>query len=506
VYLTFAAAAAGVTALVLHQRSVLALDPGQNLPPRYLVLMVLDGAQPADLTVGKLPHLDALRAAGTQYTNAFDGILEAETPAGHATISTGSRPDHNGILGFDWSTANARYSLFSPDQMASVEQILQNSGAPTIGSLYKKQYPHAVVVALSGHKYYAAAPLGGPAADAIMYYQGDPNGRYVPTSVPGHVPPASVLAAPGLTTPTIHLPDGAENHLATELALSAVARMHPRILLINYPEFDWPLGHVDGGLESRSKVATDMTQFDTDLGLIESAYRRAGVLGRTLFAITADHGMMPVSHFIPSSVVDNAVSAAGTTAPDIASSSADYIWLADQTKAQAVAQNIMNAHESGIQSAYYLAGSGAGLHYISAVPGSVTPALETANQYLLDALLNGHQPTVVVFGHEGATFTSPTTGWKADHGGNSWESQHIPLVLSGPGILRGVTVSAPAALEDVAPTVLTDMGVAPRGMEGHALTDALEQSSQSQQRARVAEAGQLTPIQEALTSASAAGR
>ena len=53
--------------------------------------------------------------------------------------------------------------------------------------------PGAKVVALSGHKYYAATPLGGPDADAIMYYQGDPKGRYIPVAVPGHVPPAGLL-------------------------------------------------------------------------------------------------------------------------------------------------------------------------------------------------------------------------------------------------------------------------------------------------------------------------
>jgi arylsulfatase A-like enzyme len=467
------------------------------------VLVVLDGARPDYFDLTTLPHLDALRAAGTQFTNAFDGILEAETPSGHATIATGSRPNRNGLLGFDWTNDSGRYSLFSPDQMGALEQILQDARAPTLAGLYKKKYPRARVVALSGHKYYAAAPLGGPDADAIMYYQGDPQGRYVPVAVPGHLPPARVLTSSTLVAPTTRLPDGREDHLATELALSAVKIMHPRLLLINYPEFDWPLGHVDGGILDRAKVIKDMQVFDSDLGRIESSYLKAGILDKTLFVVTADHGMMPITHFVPSTVVTNAVTQAGTTAPDIAASSADYVWLADGSKAAAVAENIVKAHEPGIQSVYSLAEKGGEPQYISADPTSLDANTEAANQYLLGALFNGHQPNVVVFGREGVSFSDPKTGWKADHGGNSWESQHIPLIFSGPGIRAGAVSDAPVQLEDVAPTVLTDMGVTPRGMDGHILTDAVLKSTGTAQRARETEIDELEPFTGALSTHSA---
>jgi hypothetical protein len=468
--------------------------------------MVLDGARPDYLDVTALPHLDALRASGTQFTNGIDGILEAETPTGHATIATGSRPDHDGILGFDWATDNDRYSLFNPDQMPTVEQILQDAHAPTIAGLYKQRYPQAKVVALSGHKYYAAAPLGGPEADAILYYQGDPQGRYVPVAVPGHTPPASVLTTPGLIAPTTKLQDGAEDHLATNLALSAIQQMHPRLLLINYPEFDWPLGHVDGGSLDRPAVITDMQGFDADLGRIEDAYRQAGILDQTLFVVTADHGMMPITRFIPSTLIENAITQAGTTAPDIATSSADYIWLADLTKAQTVAQTITNLHDPGIQAAYYLTSVNGQAQYAAAPGSGMSAAADAANQYLLSGMLNGHEPSVVVFGNEGASFSDPKSGWKADHGGNSWQSQHMPLLLAGPGIRSGVVSAAPVQLDDVAPTVLADMGVKPTGMEGHVLTEALEHPLSADQQTRAAEVKQLSPIVNTLSSADKAGQ
>ncbi len=505
-YLTVASAIGAGAAKVLHDRSAAGSLPSARLlglapvTPKYLVLMVLDGARPDYFGLTALPHVDALRAAGTQYSKAFDGILESETPSGHATIATGSRPDKDGLLGFDWANTTTRYSLFSPDQMGTVEQLMQDSHAPTLGSLYKQKFPTARVVALSGHKYYAAAPLGGPAADAIVYYQGDPKGHYVPVAVPGHTPPASVMNDPALTLPTITLKDGQEDHLATQMALSLVKSMQPRMLLINYPEFDWPLGHVDGGNLDTAKVITDMKVFDSDLGAIEDAYRKAGILDQTLFVITADHGMMPITRFVPATTVSNAVTQAGTTAPDIASSTADYVWLADPNKAQIVAENIVNARDPGIASAYYLVTAGGKPSYVAANGSNVTPAMETANQYLLSALLNGHEPSVVAFGAPGASFSDPKSNWKADHGGNTWQAQSIPLILSGAGIVPGVVSTDPVQLDDIAPTVLTDMGVAPRGMEGHALTESLIQPTTADMQQRQAEIAQIGPVVDALIS------
>lgn len=500
VYLVLASIIGATTAHVFHSHSLpqthvrsQAASLRQN-PPKYLVLMVLDGARPDYLGLTKLPHLDALEARGTRFTHAFDGILEAETPAGHATISTGSRPDRSGILGFDWGTDNSRYSLFSPSKMGALEQILQRTHVPTLAGLYKAKHPRAKVVALSGHKYYAAAPLGGPDADAIMFYQGDSKGRYVPVAIPGHVPPASVLHTPGLIAPTIHLPVGAEDNLATKLALAARKKMHPRLLLINYPEFDWPLGHVYGGILDRSRVIADMKGFDSDLGEIENAYRKNHILSKTMFVITADHGMMPITHFVPSSIVTNAVAAAGTSAPDIASNSGDYIWLANPAKAETVADNILTARDPGIQSAYYLTAVDGKPAYEAARGIALGSVTESTNQFLLGALLNGHEPSVVVFGNEGASFSDPASHWKADHGGNSWQSQHIPLVMSGPGVKRGVTRTAPVQLDDVAPTVLANMGVAPVGMEGHVLTDALKDVASQEKHARAAEIKRLRPM------------
>jgi arylsulfatase A-like enzyme len=484
--------------------------PFRGVPPlkllqtkaKYLVLIVLDGARPDYFNVTSLPHLDALRAAGTQFTDAFSGILESETPAAHATISTGSAPRRSGILGFSWAENDKNFSIFSPVvvRQGAMEQIMANAHAPTIAGLYKARYPSAVVVAMSGHKYYAADPLGGPQADVIEYFRGTLQNTYAPTAIPGHVPPQQILDIPNLTVPLNKLAFGQDDSLVTQLDLDTFALLHQRITLINYPDFDWPLGHVNGGNLDRPGVIALMQIFDRDLGLIEDAYKRAGILKQTLFVVTADHGMAPIYRFVPDSLFDNAVRAAGTTAPSITHNTATYIWLQDLAKGPAVAANILKARDPGIQSVYYLAHTKTGVQYALAPGWKLLPRTDMANQFLLRTLMNGHEPAVVAFCVKNASTSATSTHWKGDHGGSTWGVQHVPLVLAGPGIKKGFVTANAAQLEDIAPTVLVDMGVRPTGMEGKAMTEAFTDPYAADVAKRQQEIMRVQPVVNALVA------
>jgi arylsulfatase A-like enzyme len=72
--------------------------------------------------------------------------------------------------------------------------------------------------------------------------------------------------------------------------------------------------------------------------------------------------------------------------------------------------------------------------------------------------------------------------------------------MAGPGIKQGVTIDSPVQTEDIAPTVLTDMGVTPTGMDGTTLADALQQPTDAQTKARNNEITWLTPIEQALST------
>jgi predicted AlkP superfamily pyrophosphatase or phosphodiesterase len=486
----------------LHQLSLHRL--GQTVTPKYLVMLVLDGARPSYLDLGPLPHLDALRQDGMQYDRAFAGILESETPSGHAALATGSTPAHDGLLGFNWITSdNTTVHLFDPGTVRAggIEHVLQASGASTIASLFKARFPRAKVVAVSGHKYYAADPLGGPDADYIMYYANTAKNTYAPTAIPGHVPPASILNASGLAAPAAGLPPGTEDSLAVKLAMASFARVHQQVTLINLPEFDWPLGHVYGGETARARKL--MQDFDRDLGTIEDTYRRAGVLDQTIFVVTADHGMADLRYQVPDAVLDDAVTAAGTTSPETTYSTAGYIWLQDASLAPVVAGNVLHAANPHIQSVYYRVRSGSADGYVLAAGQHVSPGTDAANQYLLSSFLGGNAPDVVVFCSEDTAFvTKGAETWKGNHGGAAWGSQHMPLIISGPGVVSGVISHAPARLEDIAPTVLDLFGIKAMGMQGTVLADALAAPTAGERRSQAALTRTLDPVVNSLAAQS----
>lgn len=471
--------------------------------PHYLVLLVLDGARPDYFHVTKLPNLDKLRQQGVEYDRAWAGILESETPSGHAAISTGSTPAHDGLLGFNWvkSGNGAPVRLFDPVAVRSgaMERVMQQAGAPTIASLFKKRYPHARVVAISGHKYYAADPLGGPNADYIMYYQGRKDGHYVPTAIPGHVPPASVLNGPHLTSNTTSLAAGVEDNLAVRLAMRSFHKVHQQVTLINLPEFDWPLGHVYG--TERNHIITLMQSFDRDLGRIEHVYRSAGVLKRTTFIITSDHGMTPLVGQIPDSLLANAVSQARATSLETAYETAGYIWLRDHSQSAAVASNVVRARDRRIQSVYYKVWGRSGPYYVRAPGLAVSKPVESGNQVLLSSFQGGNAPDVVALCREHISFvTRGAEKWKGNHGGASWESQHIPLLIAGAGTAWGRVSHAPARLEDIAPTALALFEIPATGMQGKPLADALQAPSRQQVRDQASLVQLLGPGNRALAA------
>jgi predicted AlkP superfamily pyrophosphatase or phosphodiesterase len=468
--------------------------------PQYLVLFVIDGGKPDYLNVPNTPNLHALMKSGTVYQNAFAGILESETPSGHATIATGSPPNMNGILSFNWANSkNDRTTdIFDPTvvQKGTMEQIMSHAGAPSIASLVHANNPNGRVVAVSGHKYYAADALGGPDADAIVYYQGTPNGKYAPVSTVGHSPPKSIMNDKGLVFPTTHLSVGTEDRLTMRLAEKTARVMRPTALLINLPEFDWPLGHVWGADRDRKVVRQLMQGFDKELGALEAQYRKEGILDKTLFVITADHGFAPIYHQVNATTLQAAVAKTGAKIISDTYHTAAYMWLDKFKKSAAAAREIARLKNPYIQSVYFKEHVPGGYDYVraSGPQGLLARGAEAANQYLLHTFDGVTGPDVVTFFTEDtASLPGGEAGWKGDHGGADWYSQHVPLVFAGPGVASGIRTE-PVRLQDVAPTALTLMGVAPTGMAGIPLADAMRHPPAALVSRQKAVAASLQPV------------
>jgi arylsulfatase A-like enzyme len=287
------------------------------------------------------------------------------------------------------------------------------------------------------------------------------------------------------------------------LAARSFSVMHQTVTLVNLPEFDMPLGHIDGADRDAPEVASLMHRFDTDLAALEDTYRRAGVLDQTLFVITADHGFVSIEHHVPYTTIRAAVLNAGSPIIHGNYHSGAYLWLQDPSKAQQAAINVAALKGTYVQSVYYQAPDGA---YVRAGPvGTVLqPGADAANHYLLQSFSGPNAPDIVVLFDEGTVGTQTgESHWKGDHGGADWQSQHIPLILSGPGV-RGKHVSGyPAQLMDIAPTILSLLQTDHSPMRGRVLADALRNPSAQDAATQQAQRAQLVAVVGALRSESA---
>jgi len=473
--------------------------------PEYVVLLVLDGGLPAYFKLADFPHLEALAREGVTFTRAWDGMLESETPTGHASLGTGSLPRRHGIISFSWVTD--QHVLQHPTnpipiQQGQLEDILHRSGVPSLASLLKEHDRNARVAVTSGHKDYAVDAVGGWAADYLMFYT--LHGQtWTPVAIPRHVPPRSVLRAPGLTAYAPHLRPGDQDSLAVHLAFTAFQRLRPRVIIINLPEFDWPLGHLDGGLANKWFAWRLMERLDEDVAFMEWQLKQDHLLRKTLFVVTADHGMLTLNHQIPHSSIEKAVAAAGTSLASYEYHSAGYLWLKNRARASRVAVNIARLENPYIRAVYFRTRDSYTYQLVPAHSPSISPDLDRAYQFLLGTFAGPSAPQVVVFLKENSDIQGRNQiTWRGDHGGPTWNAQHIPLIIAGPGVRRGVKSPYPATIYDIAPTILSLLGVQPVGMDGIVLANALVYPSELAIETQAERGAMLAPLVRTLMQRS----
>jgi len=98
---------------------------------------------------------------------------------------------------------------------------------------------------------------------------------------------------------------------------------------------------------------------------------------------------------------------------------------------------------------------------------------------LLSTLNVAESPDIVLVYDENTITMTPgflKIGRKGDHGGATWGAQHIPLIINGPRIKKGLVSSYPARLIDIAPTVEALLETYPLKQDGIPLADAIPES------------------------------
>lgn len=445
----------------------------------YLVLIIMDGFRPDYATLAPMRHLRALMARGMSYDTAWVGQLESETPTSHATIGTGVYPKKHGVVGFGFRDPSTGGYVYMPTDLNQIgagklTRLIEGGGVPTLSDLVHRQNQRNITVAISGEKYYAAATVGA-GADYVLY-GADVHNVFRPFAVQPNVPPARTKFRSITGDSNLNEQDS----FASRLAVQMVKTLRPRALLLNLPDPDIA-GHYYGGMSDPKDMAMIARETDYAIGRVASEYRRLGLLHRTLFVVTADHGMAANRHTVPiHRVYDLVRSTQIPTLDEELRASMGAIWLHNGPQAPTLAASLATARIPGVEGALYKDVQGA----FAATPSTAAALSKPLLQAYLDLANTEAGPTgsdvLLPYGED-------TIGWAnhqriGKHGGFSWGVQHIPLVLAGPGIRHG-TSHYPAQLVDIAPTIERLLGLqVPKGVDGVVLQDSMTVKVSPEQR------------------------
>jgi arylsulfatase A-like enzyme len=462
----------------------------------YVCLIVLDGGKPEYITnnIASLPNVRSLLKRSRWYTRGWVGDLMSITPPGHAVLGTGSFPKNNGgIVNWDWGIHSTGH--ISPTTQALenyqngwVFDLMKSSGTPTLAGVIRQKYPNDPVVAGSGAHFHAAGPLGGPDASWIFSYQRS-GGSWAPYTVGRHPVPNKLLHDSSLrvnlpssnhsTVPLTYspLPLGQQDSLVVDFAIKALQTHRPRAMLLNLPEVD-TVGHWSQKWHLEELAV--YRAFDRSLGRLIDAYKSAGIYDKTLFVITADHGMIQARNRVLDrvAVVDQIQATLGdksiilTNGGGSAGPTMTAIWLKNPANNARMSKAIFDKHYDNVSAVYFMDRSGGGNRYQLAGVEQGSADLIKTYDYLVSTDAGPTGPDIAILLRENAR-NSGMPEMPGRHGGADWGSQHITLIMSGPGVKTGVS-SAPARLVDVAPTIERFMGMTPQARDGIVLADAFQ--------------------------------
>jgi arylsulfatase A-like enzyme len=248
-------------------------------------------------------------------------------------------------------------------------------------------------------------------------------------------------------------------------------------MMINLPEVD-AIGHWSA--KWYSEEATVYRSFDRSLGRLIDAYKEQGIYDRTLFVITADHGMIQsknrvidrvaVEEQIRSDLGQKSIiltNGGGSAGPTMTA-----IWLKNPGKNARMARAIFDQHYDNVSAVFFMNCDNGGHKYEMAGVEQASANLVKTYEYLLSTDAGPTGPDIAILLRENAR-NSGMPEMPGRHGGADWGSQHVTLILSGPGVKIGAS-NAPARLVDIAPTIERFMGMTPEARDGHVLADAFQ--------------------------------
>jgi hypothetical protein len=207
-------------------------------------------------------------------------------------------------------------------------------------------------------------------------------------------------------------------------------------------------GYADSAGTPDTILLGALSYVDKSIGKILSAFPK-GQLKKTAVVITAKHGESPVGNqrtIVLTSLIGSILKAAAIPTQKITQKTSALIWLSNQAQTGAAV---------------------AALNASSVLAPNLRQVLSfgSANFPFPDPTVDSTVPDIVVVMNNGVNFEpSLTSTTYAEHGGFGENETHVPLLISNPG-WPGSTDNTLVSTRQIAPTVLTLLGLDPQGLQ-----------------------------------------
>jgi hypothetical protein len=421
-------------------------------------MMVWDGMRPDLISPELTPNLAALGAVGVVF-DANHAIVPTVTRVNAATMATGAPPAVHGLPANVFFAPAvdpvAPLSIGEGDNVAQLRAAYGVFAAPTISDVVRAAGGRTVIVS-SGTRGSAQMlhPRRREVGDLIIH----------PTlSIDDELRPFVERLGP---LPPANVPDTARNRwLARAAAEIVLSESRPDVLIFWHDDPDKSQHKFGFGHPLSLQAIRDA---DAHLGLVLDGLDSSGLRQETVIVVASDHGYVGVTDRLDLTPALSAVGADMRVV--VAGNGCSVLLYLERPSDRHVARLAAEVERlpgvgvmfSGARGAAVVDGT-APLAAIE-LDGPLAPDLLVTLSWSDDR--NQH-------GRRGVSYESGSTNLASHGGASSWEIRNT-LILQGAGVASGLRSTVPSGVGDLAPTLLSALGLpVPGSMTGRVLREAL---------------------------------
>ena len=230
-------------------------------------------------------------------------------------------------------------------------------------------------------------------------------------------------------------------------------------------------GYLADGSTPGPLLSKALGYIDASLGAFTSELKKTGHAGDTTIILSAKHGQSPTNPAALKRVDDGPIiaglnaawKAAHPAAGDLVAFSTDddimQLWLNDRTQAAAdFAKQYLATHTA--------AGNNISDAPVTVQASGLTTIYAGAGvaKYFGTASTDARIPDVLGIAQTGVVYTGGTSKI-AEHGGASADDRNVPILVSAPGAKHAQRIGAPVETTQIAPTILSQLGLDPRALQ-----------------------------------------